>query len=749
MSLACLQLRFRHCVIFLATFAAPVLWAQTSVSSVSSDTSLSSDLSPGKVRETLARQQALIAAHPQDPANYVNLAYALTDAGMGDLAREVVSRATVVAPQSSFAYSAQGWVLHHNAIGVDYGKGYAYEASIAAFRKAIELAPGDLDVRQSLANTLEFNEDGIRYAPDSQLSEAIEVYRYVKAHQGVVEPTVEDDLLIDLFYAGEFKEVVDETAARTPTPIRDGIAIAAIEASQGTAMAIARANQISGDAHRRSAALDLAAEGLWNMRLYPQAADVLTAGLQEEGDSSSTLGKIQIFRTLKPFHEDYLPASDPRSPVQQIASSVMSGKFTEAVASANVSRHAFADEEEWQSFLKRSREAAGTLRTSSIKSGLPLVVMQDIVLGTMKIIAEPSGGPGYRIVVQTLGSRPRRSFVVKEDGGFKLVAGADSGSAAIGNEALYLLRHGDEAEARSLLDWRRDQVEKGGGDNPLGGVLFAQFWTSGQSQGAEGIETAAASLLTESAGSAGLLPRLVAMREKASSALARANLNLLLASIYLRAGDGPNAKLLTQKLLEQYPDSPTAIRLAGRVDDLVKDWPAWRAMLDSRLAKRPNDRTLLEQQAEEAEAEGDFVRARRSLRVVVDSGLALAADYNMYAWLSLFHGTVDAQALDAAQQANLLTQNMSFATLHTLACVYAAQGKTTEARQLLLQAMSSGNLSEPNSAIWFGFGLIYEQYGVPEAAIAAYKRVEKPKGPVDPTDTFVLAQARLKALHSN
>jgi tetratricopeptide (TPR) repeat protein len=484
------------------------------------------------------------------------------------------------------------------------------------------------------------------------------------------------------------------------------------------------------------------------MRLYPQAADMLTAGLQEQGDSSSTLGQIQIFRTLKPFHGDDLPATDPRSPVQLILSKAIAGDLTDAIASATVSRHAFADEKEWQSFLKKSRGAADTLHALSVKTGLPAVVMQDMVLGTMKVIAESVDGPGYRIVVQTMGSAPRRSFVVKEDGVFKLVAGADTGTAAVGNEALYLLHHGEEAEASSLLDWRRDQVEKGG-DDPLGGALFAQFWTSGQSKGADAIETAAASLLTESAGSITLLPRLVTLRNQEAPGQTRTNLTLLLASIYLHAEDGPNAKRLTQELLQQYPDSATAIRLAGRADSLLKDWPAWTSMLDSRLAMRPNDRNLLEQQAEEAEAEGDFVRARKSLRTLLDSGRALATDYNSYAWLSLFQGTVDSQAVEAAQQAHLLTQNSSSAVLHTLACVYAAQGKTTEARQFLLQTMSSNNLAEPDGSVWFGFGLIYEQYGFPNAAIAAYRHVEKPEGTINPIDTYILAQTRLKALHAN
>jgi hypothetical protein len=96
---------------------------------------------------------------------------------------------------------------------------------------------------------------------------------------------------------------------------------------------------------------------------------------------------------------------------------------------------------------------------------------------------------------------------------------------------------------------------------------------------------------------------------------------------------------------------------------------------------------------------------------------------------------VDDQALAAAQQANLLSKNNNYAYLHTLACLDAARGETAEARQLLLEAMSSSNLEEPNS--------------VYDAAAAAYKRVERPDGLIDPTDTFVFAQSRLKALHAN
>ena len=94
-------------------------------------------------------------------------------------------------------------------------------------------------------------------------------------------------------------------------------------------------------------------------------------------------------------------------------------------------------------------------------------------------------------------------------------------------------------------------------------------------------------------------------------------------------------------------------------------------------------------------------------------------------------------------------QKLQHADLHTLACLYAAEGKPTEARQLLLDSMAAGNQAEPNPAVWFGFGIIYEQLGEDDAAIAAYHRVTAPDGTISPIDTYNLAQASLKRLRSN
>jgi len=130
----------------------------------------------------------------------------------------------------------------------------------------------------------------------------------------------------------------------------------------------------------------------------------------------------------------------------------------------------------------------------------------------MKITTATSDGLGSRIVVQFAGLPPQNFFVIREDGSYKIVA-SDQSLGEAGNEALYLLHHGREAEARDLLDWKRDLVQKEQENDPLGGLLFARLWTTGQSEGPRAIELASASLITEQSALLALLPQVITSRK--------------------------------------------------------------------------------------------------------------------------------------------------------------------------------------------------------------------------------------------
>lgn len=133
----------------------------------------------------------------------------------------------------------------------------------------------------------------------------------------------------------------------------------------------------------------------------------------------------------------------------------------------------------------------------------------------------------------------------------------------------------------------------------------------------------------------------------------------------------------------------------------------------------------------------------------MDTNKATSEDLNLYAWNTLLlPGPPAPDAIEAAERANGQSKNTDFGILHTLACIYAEIGKESQARELLIQAMDAAYLEKPNSAIWFGFAKLAEQYGEIQTAQTLYQRVEKPKQDT-PGSNYALAQARLLALKNS
>ena len=705
-------------------------------------------LTEGKFRQALATDRALIAAHPSDAMHHVHMSAALLQAGLGEQAQKEARLATTLDPRSSTAFSQLATTLQYNNIGVFLGSGFDRQAAIEAYRKAKELDPDDIGIRTGLAVLFEYDLQGDRYSEGASLSEAVREYRQLKDVDKSVAARYEDNLLYAMLYNRQFADVLAELAPLPTNATRDAMAVAATAASKTVAEALQRADHVAG-AEQKNAALRLAGQQLVRLNLYSQAAELLTAGMQGQVNAADMSRQIDVFRNLHHGVPVPFPQSDPRAPVQLMMTSMMTGTMSQAMPTF-LTRNAFATETEWKHNLEHN-DSSGFVNAIAKQSQLPVSVMRDLIWGNLKYTCEGDDKRGYRISLQSIGAEAQQLFVSREDDHYKIVAsGADT--AEVGNYAMYLLKNNREAEAVNLLDWKRGLVHRGGGDDALGGDLFARFWTEGSSSGlestAQAIQIAAIALTIQKPSSQIPLESAIARYQKTPAAT-RSDLTLLLASASLNHQNADAAKPYVSELLQQYPDSITAISLAGQAYAQLKDFPSWSALVDSRLAKRPSDRELLGQSAFEAESQADFARARKALRLVLDSGKATSNDYNNYAWLALFDNHLDSDSIQAGQQANVLSKNASFADLHTLACLYAAQGKTTEARQLLLDAMTAGHEADPNSAVWFGFGSIYEQFGENDAAIAAYRKVTPPEGPINPIDTYNLAQTRLKGLRAN
>jgi len=318
---------------------------------------------------------------------------------------------------------------------------------------------------------------------------------------------------------------------------------------------------------------------------------------------------------------------------------------------------------------------------------------------------------------------------------------------------LYALAHGNTKQAKALLDWKRGLVHREGGDDDLAGPLLPRFWTVDSSKpGADSpaaMRLAAVALLAGSMDAKPYLAEIATEREKASGQR-QTDLDLLLASCGVGAEQPEVSLPAAKRLMEQDSDSLTALNLAGESYAMQNDSAGWLAMLAPRLAKKPKEHDLLQQQMRAYMLAKNYAAARTAAQAVLDSDKSVGSDYNSYAWLGLFDGHTGEDALKAAQHSTGVSKNSNFADLHTLACIYAAEGRTTEARQTLDLAMYAGNQPQPNSEVWYALGLIYEQYGATQAALNAYRKVKAHEFDdhtyIDAEATYLLAQSRMQAL---
>ena len=163
-----------------------------------------------------------------------------------------------------------------------------------------------------------------------------------------------------------------------------------------------------------------------------------------------------------------------------------------------------------------------------------------------------------------------------------------------------------------------------------------------------------------------------------------------------------------------------------------------------RLARLPKDRPALQALAQNAAYAGDYTTAERYAQQIIDELTPTLEDYNNAAWYALFTRKDLDHALEQARHAAGNDRRSDSAALHTLAAVYAEMGKNLEAREALMQSIRKRGSDKPESSDWYVLGRIAENYGVKDAALAAYHRVDNKD--FTGASTFELAKRRLATL---
>lgn len=702
----------------------------------------------GKIKDGLAAYRELSAEHPREALHKVQLAQALLTAGLGEEARSVATEATKLEPSSSLAFSTLAEILKHDLIGRALKKGMDFDGAVAAYKKAIVLDPRDKESRANLALLLEYDTDGTRYNDPVKLKEAVEQLRELKTVDENYSHEYDDNVLYDLWYAHDPQGVLDYASDLPATDVRKGLVIAAVTLKDGIDAGLKKSLAMSTDEQGRSKDLVNAGAVLLRIRKYPEAAALLTEGARGQENESQVARTAAILSETKPYQEIAINENDPRGVVQRLFGEMLSGRLTfEEFKMLNNDPSSESAQEEKEDFDRMMSQ----LKLELGAAGLPLTVVADMAVSNMRYTIEGDDSVGYKITLESPGAAAQDVYIIKDGGRYKVAGFSGTGPSVMEQLAPLALRDIEQenlAGARKWLDRAREHISASGGDDPLAGQPFPYFWAEGQDADVATARTAALVLLSSKELKGRYFAELTAAQAGAKTAIGRGRITMVLA--YAREAQEQWAEMLplTQELLKNFPDSVRAFELAVSAYTGLKQFDDWERLVQARMEQHPDELAYVRSLATLAEYRGEFRKSREILKSLIDKSKATPSDLNQYSWeaLMLPHG-VDQAALDAAQRASELTNNSSFPILHTLACLDAQEGKIGQARELLLKAMDSVHMEQPNPEIWFGFASIAEQYGILDAAQKMYQRIEKPKREY-PSSTYVIAQQRLAALRS-
>ena len=700
------------------------------------------ELANGNISGALAEYRKLAAAHSKEGRHQVEIAKALLAGGMGDAARAQIRKAIALEPSYARAHRMLGIIMEHDLFGRPFRKGFDLKAAIAAYRKAKELDPKDTGIRSELAKLLEYGEEGLLFGRNANLGDAIAEYKALIDELN--EKEYEPELYLALARAGRFDEL-REAVKTASNPVQQNLwLVVAAGAKEGAKAAIAVAG--SGDQAQRKEILRNAAGVLLAMRNYATAADLIEEATHGT-PSSEARQQVETLRKARRVEDVPMPADDPKTAVKKlILASILEEMTPERMASFHTAdESAFFTGEAQRADWHTSRV---TLTNIARQQGLPMEFYSDVGLGAMQLVQDGDEETGYRIRVRNStagnGGREETMFVVREGGQYRVSATRKS-PALIGFSVLRLLDAGKNEAARQWLNWTREEFQAAGGDDPLASTPFTKYWPKSKpSATPDEMRLAAALLMPSKELGDRALPILNAAREKAATDEERLRIDHAIAITLVMREDYTALVPVTERLASAHPDSAVAfnIRTAAlskldRTKDVIK-------YANERLERMPKDDDALRALAGAAMYSGDYAACDKYQRQIIEELRPNASDYNNIAWNALLSGTNLDRALEEARQA-MQFPGAGPALLHTLASLYAETGKSLEAREALLQSMDDAGRDEPADHDWYVLGRIAENYGATDAALAAYRRVEKPATDVK-SSTYVLAARRLSGL---
>jgi tetratricopeptide (TPR) repeat protein len=692
-------------------------------------------LNAGDVAGALAEFRRLTELHPTHAQHHLELARTLLAGGLGDAARETVRQAIGIEPANWRVYEMQSRVLQHDLLARPFRRGFDLQGAIAAMRKAKELDAKNAGVRAALARLLTYGEDGAQFGRNAKLTEAIDEYRSLLKELPDEGKRAQAELMLVLAHAGRFMELRELTKTMDVPAQRDMGRILAVAVDAGADAALKELSAFDAST-RRNYSIAIG-QTLVQLRRYPQAAALLDSAAQGAPNAAELRPFIETLKKAKRIEDVAMADDDPSGIVRKVFAAMMSGNRDAAIKllAPDVAQLVATIEKEEEDPFAPPHQTP---------DDMPPAVTADFVTSMLQVQTDGDEERGWRLRTRMSGGERGNEmtyFVTKEDGHYVL-RGVSHAPDLVGWSVLRFANAGQLERARTWLNWMREEISAGGGDDPLRGAAFPILWPKGKMTAtADEIRTAAASLMMRS-GNKTSEPILLAMREKTSSDDVKVRIDSVLAAIYMGRRDWKTLETVAGRIYDKYPESSVAFMTYTTALTNTGNTAKTAELSKKRLDATANDPDALRALSQNAAKSGDWKAAHDHALKLVDQLSQNRSDYNNAAWYALFTRKDFDKALEQARYAS---ENRDASSLHTLAALYAETGNSIEARDALLRSMDNRGNEDPTGIDWYVLGRIAENYHLRDAALAAYEKAKADRED-DDDSVLELTDRRLAAL---
>lgn len=665
----------------------------------------------GKVRESIAAIQKLVALHPKEALHHLQLANRYQLLGLSEAARREARVATTLEPTNGDAWMVLGYLLRRDLTGRPFRPGSDRAAALVALRKAVALAPAHVGARDELALLLSSDENGRLIHDRAAHREVVTILRALREEQA---GDVDDRLMMALLMSDD-RVGLEEFARKLPDgeARRHGLVLAAGLKSGDDAVRVASSIAGSG----RDGLLEFAQGMLLMVGRYDAARVVVRARPSASALHRKLAAEVRSLDKLAP--------EDPMTAAILAIKRMTLGPVTKPPWSP--ATETLLAELNDQITRQRGGDAAvlpaATMLESTV-AGMTFTTQGDAKAG-WTITAEA----GAHVFTMYIALRNRRAYLV----------GGSSFFNGVGEEVRLRLASGDLAGARAWITKLLADPHFSIADGPIALLRrhHGELATASKAQ----LEVMAA-ILTSSP-TTGTLPRLRACGGYTAREDRFACLKLG-TQIALHAHDWPTLATFASEALAVAPDDPVEISVLAKRAAFASGGPAAaEAALTAAIAKAPNELELQRNQAIAGFAGGWTTAGPRFDRLA-----ALPKpdpqDLNGAAWGHLFFDATPDVARDLIERSMQTSSDPPINIRNTYATVLAEVGEPAAAWAELEQILPG--YAAPTDADWYVLGRIAEQVGLRDDAIAIYRRL--PRGADAPgyPSAWDFAQKRLKAM---